>query len=118
MKDKLHIEWHYDPILTKDGSPSNSILYGESNNTHFTISSHPNRLLSKSIASVNLVYLSFIDKYHKEHLHYGTLSQMKSLAQQIVNNEDLFYKLQYLKPRYFRNYDGPEDIPIETLNKL
>lgn len=61
------INWKYDPINTKEGLPSESILYDDD---CFMITTHPNSLLSKNLNTAHRVTLLYFGKY-KQHRYLG-----------------------------------------------
>lgn len=91
-----NIKWKFDALKTKEGVPSNAVLYGDS---CFMITTSPNRLLSNNINTADNVTLLYTDQY-KEHRYWGTLEQMKTLAQQIKDNQELFNRFIYLECGY------------------
>lgn len=93
---KESIIWEYDPIKTKDGSPSECILYGDD---CFIITTQPNRIASTNLNNASKVTLLYSGKY-KEHRYWGNLTQMKSLAQQIKDNQYLFNRFIFLECSY------------------
>jgi hypothetical protein len=110
---KESIIWEYDPIKTKDGSPSESILYGGG---CFIITTQPNRIASTNLNNASKVTLLYKGQY-TQHRYWGTLEQMKSLAQQIKDNQNLFNRFIYLDCEY-SNADGNwwgEDIDFNAL---
>jgi hypothetical protein len=90
------IKWKYDPIKLKDGSTSKSVLYGDD---CFIITTSPNRLLSTNLLSADKTTLRYHDNYTM-HRYWGTLKQMKTLAQQIKDNQELFKRFIYLDAKY------------------
>ncbi len=90
------IEWEYDPIKLKDGTASKTVLYGGED---FIISTDQNRWKSENLEKANEVTLYYKGKY-TEHRYWGTLEQMKSLAQQIIDNQELFHRFAFLTPTY------------------
>lgn len=106
------IIWEFDSIKTKDGKPSESIMYG---NGCFTITTSPNRILSKNLSEADKVTLLYQGEYNT-HRYWGTLEQMKSLAQQILDNQDLFNRFTYLDSSYSNSYNWwGKDIDFNSL---
>jgi hypothetical protein len=90
------IKWEYDPIKTKQGNSSKSVLYGDD---CFVITTHPNRFLSTNLENNNRVTLLYKGEYDT-HRYWGTLEQMKSLSQQIKDNQFLFNRFTFLDCAY------------------
>lgn len=90
--------WEDDsPLELKDGTRPTIVIRALKNT--FIISTTPNRFESQDLDKATRVTLYYNGEY-KEHRYWGTLDQMKSLAQQIHDNQELFKRFTYLDVRF------------------